>query len=45
MEYTEEIKTAIHDDMLAEVQDAAYDAAVTQWVSEASVQTFPKVME
>ncbi|MGN0773142.1 MAG: peptidylprolyl isomerase [Candidatus Ventricola sp.] len=45
VEYTEEIKTAIYDEMLAEAQDAAYEAAVTQWVSEAKVETFPKVMK
>ncbi|MBQ4265080.1 MAG: hypothetical protein IJB85_06170, partial [Clostridia bacterium] len=45
VEFTDEIKTAIHDEMLAEAQSAAYDAAVTQWVSEAKVETFPKVMQ
>ena len=45
VEYTEEIKTAIYDEMLKEAQDAAYEAAVTQWVSEAKVETFPKVMK
>ena len=45
VEYTDEIKNAIHSDMLSEAQDAAYQAAVTQWVSEASVKTFPKVMK
>ena len=45
VEYTDEIKEAIHADMLATAQDAAYDAAVTQWVSEAKVETFPKVMK
>ncbi len=45
VEFTDEIKTAIYDEMLAEAQEAAYDAAVTQWVSEAKVETFPKVME
>jgi len=45
VEYTDEIKEAIHADMLSAAQNAAYDAAVTQWVSEAKVETFPKVME
>lgn len=45
VEFTEEIKSAIYDDMLSEAQDAAYEAAVTQWVSEAKVETFPKVMK
>ncbi|MBE5799312.1 MAG: hypothetical protein E7321_05105 [Clostridiales bacterium] len=45
VEYTDEIKEAIHAEMLSAAQDAAYDAAVTQWVSEAKVETFPKVME
>ncbi len=45
VEYTDEIKTAIYDEMLAEAQEAAYDAAVTKWVSEAEVKTFPKIME
>ncbi len=45
VEYTDEIKEAIHDEMLTAAQDAAYDAAVTQWVSEAKVETFPKIME
>ena len=45
VEYTDEIKEAIHADMLTTAQDAAYDAAVTQWVSAAKVETFPKVME
>ena len=45
VEYTDEIKDAIYSNMLTEAQDAAYQAAVTQWVSEASVKTFPKVMK
>ena len=45
VEYTDEIKEAIHADMLSAAQTAAYDAAVTQWVSEAKVETFPKVMQ
>ncbi len=45
VEYTDEVKTALYDEMLAEAQEAAYDAAVTQWVSEADVKTFSKVME
>ena len=45
VEMTEEIKTAIHDELLTTAQNAAYEAAVTQWVSEAKVETFPKIME
>ena len=45
VEYTEEIKTAIYDEMLTAAKDAAYEAAVDQWVSEAKVETFPKVMK
>lgn len=45
VEITDEIKTDIHDDLLQTAQDAAYEAAITQWVSEADVETFPKVME
>lgn len=45
VEYTDEIKDALYETMLTEAQDAAYEAAITQWVSEASVETFPKVME
>ena len=45
VEYTDEVKSAIYDEMLTEAQNAAYDAAVTQWVSEAKVETFPKVMK
>lgn len=45
VEYTDEIKTALHETMLTEAQDAAYEAAIDQWVSEADVETFPKVME
>ena len=45
VEYTDEVKNAIYDEMLTEAQNAAYEAAVTQWVSEAKVETFPKVMK
>ncbi len=45
VELTDEIRTTIHDEMLSEAQDAAYEAAVTQWVSEADVTTFPKIMK
>lgn len=45
VELSDELREDIHDEMLSEAQDAAYDAAVTQWVSEADVKTFPKVME
>ena len=44
-ELTEEIKTSISDDLLKNKQDAAYEAAVTKWVSEADVKTFPKIMK
>lgn len=45
MELTEEIKTDISEEMLQQAKDAAYEAAVTQWVSEADVETFEKVMK
>ncbi|MBR4040404.1 MAG: peptidylprolyl isomerase [Clostridia bacterium] len=45
VEYTDEIKESIHAEMLAAAQSAAYDAAVVQWVSEATVESFPKVMK
>ena len=45
VEMTEEIKTAIHDQLLETAQDAAFEAAVTQWVSEAKYETFPKIMK
>ena len=45
VEFTDEIKTKIHDTMLTEAQNAAYDAAVAQWVAAAKVEKFPKVME
>ena len=44
VEYTDEVKEHLYDDMLLTAQEAAYEAAVTQWVSEAKVETFPKVM-
>ena len=39
VEYTDEIKSNIYDTMLSDAKDAAYEAAVTQWVSEAKVTT------
>ncbi|MBQ7488375.1 MAG: SurA N-terminal domain-containing protein [Clostridia bacterium] len=45
VEYTDEIKEDIHSELLKTAQDAAYDAAVEQWVSEADVKTYPKVMK
>ncbi|MBQ7825410.1 MAG: peptidylprolyl isomerase, partial [Clostridia bacterium] len=45
VEFTEEIKTAIHDEMLTAAQDAAYASAIDQWVAAAKVETFPKVMK
>ena len=45
VEYTDEIKESLHEDMLEQAQEAAYEAAVTQWVSEAEVKTYEKVMK
>ena len=45
VEYTDEIKSNIYDTMLSDAKDAAYEAAVTQWVSDAKVTTYPKVMK
>ena len=45
VEYTDEIKETIQTEMLSSALEAAYDAAVTQWVSAAKVETFPKVMQ
>ncbi len=45
VELTEDVKTAIHNELLTTAQNAAYEAAVTQWVSEAKVETFPKIMK
>ncbi|MCI6374662.1 MAG: peptidylprolyl isomerase [Clostridiales bacterium] len=45
IEFTDEIKADIHDELLADAKDAAYEAAVTQWTAEASVTTYPKVMK
>ena len=45
VEFTDEIAETLRAELLAEAQEAAYDAAVTQWVSEANVVTYPKVME
>lgn len=45
VEFTDEIAENLHASLLTDAQNAAYDAAVTQWVSEADVKTFPKVME
>lgn len=44
-EYTEDVQNEIRESLLTTAKDAAYDAAITQWVSEAEVKTFPKVME
>ena len=38
-------KDAIYNEMLTAAKDAAYEAAVTQWVSAAKVETFPKIMQ
>ena len=45
VEMTEEIKTSIHDSLLTTAQNAAYEAAVTEWTSAAKVETFPKIMK
>ena len=45
VEYTDEIKSNIYDTLLSDAKDAAYEAAVTQWVSEAKVTTNSKVMK
>lgn len=45
VEYTDEIKNELYETMLTEAKNAAYEAAITQWVSEAKVETFQKVME
>ncbi len=45
VEFTDELKSTIHDQLLETAQDAAYEAAVDQWVVEATVETFPKVMK
>lgn len=45
LEFTDEMKEEIRADLLTTAQDAAYEAAVTQWVSEANVTTYSKVMQ
>ena len=45
VEYTEEIKAELHEEMLTTAQEAAMDAAITQWVSEAEKTINKKVME
>ncbi|MBR5225789.1 MAG: peptidylprolyl isomerase [Clostridia bacterium] len=45
VEMTEEVKTTIHDSLLTTAQNAAYEAAVTEWTSAAKVETFPKIMK
>ena len=45
VEYTDEIKESIRSTMTTEAQNAAYEAAIAQWVSEAKVTTFPKIMK
>ena len=45
IELTDDQKEDIRSELLKTKQDAAYEAAVTQWVSEAKVSTFPKVMK
>ncbi|MBR2943242.1 MAG: peptidylprolyl isomerase, partial [Clostridia bacterium] len=45
VEFTEEIKTAIYNEMLTAAKDAAYNTTVEQWVAAADVKTFDKVMK
>lgn len=45
VEYTDEVKEKLHDTMLKAAQEAAYNAAVEQWVSDADVKTYNKVMK
>ena len=45
VEFTDELKTTLYDTLLTQAQEAAYEAAVTQWVSSAKVETFPKIMK
>lgn len=45
VEFTDEIKTSLYDTLLTQAKEAAYEAAVTSWVSAAKVETFPKIMK
>ena len=45
LDLTDEQKEDIREELLETKKEAAYEAAVTQWVSEANVSTFPKVMK
>ena len=45
VEYTDEVKEKLHGTLLETAQDAAYTAAVEQWVSDADVKTYNKVMK
>lgn len=45
VEFSDEIAEDISSELLETAQDAAYEAAVTTWVSEADVKTYPKVMK
>ena len=45
VEFTDELKTTLYDTLLTQAQEAAYEAAVTQWVYSAKVETFPKIMK
>lgn len=45
VEYTDEIKESLHDTLLESAQSAAYDAAIDQWVVDADVKTYPKIMK
>ena len=44
-EMTDEQKESVRSSLLTAKQQAAYEAKVTQWVSEADVKTFPKRMK
>ncbi len=45
VEYTDEIREKLHQELLTSAQEAAYNAAITQWVTEADTKTFPNVMK
>lgn len=45
VEMTDEMKSDLSESLLTDAQDAAYQASVTQWVSEADVKTYPSKMK
>ena len=45
LEVTQEQRDNIRDELLETKKEAAYEAAVTGWVSDAQPKTFPKVMK